>query len=460
MGVVIAVMHGRSMAVRLIEHRMGNMSARNVIRRAVVIALTFVGISSSAFAEVYVPPFYEAVAQMKPEGRLGTVIKREKISTPIAGAQAWRIAYISSDLHDRKVISTGLLVAPIGKAPKDGRPVVSWAHGTTGAAQNCGPSQVTNPAVPLNQYFLVGGNSWTDYGIPALNEFIKEGYVVVASDYQGLGGGGVHQYAIAATQGRDAINAIRAAGSLREVGASRKALIHGWSQGGGATLAAASSGDYINQKGTAFDGVEMVGFVAMAPPDVSTVVHDERVSEATAETILEGITETFSQNVFDFTHLAMNLWATQAAFSEELHLSDLFTDEGVRVVNDVISNKCMHAAADTLRYAYSDNFMSLMKKGATNAKAWTDAILAGAGTAAKPVAPVVIYWGTKDATVPPIMGKLYRERVCAQRGNVARVQLPGEQTHFSTPGVAQPLYVPWVVDRFSGKTAPDGCSEE
>jgi dienelactone hydrolase len=89
----------------------------------------------------------------------------------------------------------------------------------------------------------VGGNSWTDYGIPAVESFIKEGYVAVATDYQGLGGGGKHQYAIAATNGRDAINAIRAAGYMKEVGAGKKALIFGWSQGGGTTLAAASSGD-------------------------------------------------------------------------------------------------------------------------------------------------------------------------------------------------------------------------
>jgi hypothetical protein len=113
------------------------------------------------------PPFYADVMKMNPEGKLGQVIKQEKISTPVKGAQAWKIAYISSDVAGRATISTGLVVAPVGQAPKEGRPVLAWAHGTTGTAQNCGPSQVTNPVVPLNQYFLVGGNSWTDYGIPS-----------------------------------------------------------------------------------------------------------------------------------------------------------------------------------------------------------------------------------------------------------------------------------------------------
>lgn len=416
--------------------------------------------SATAAAEVYVPPFYAAVAKMKPEGKLGKIIKKEKISTTVPGAQAWRIAYISSDLRDHPTISTGLVVAPLGKAPKGGRPVVSWAHGTTGTAQNCGPSQVENPAVPLNQYFVVGGNSWTDYGIAALQEFIDQGFVVVASDYQGLGGGGVHQYAIAATQGRDAINAIRAAGDMREVGAGKKALVYGWSQGGGATIAAASSGEYINRKGTAFDGIEMVGFVALAAPDTSTVMPEEGVTEATAEAVLETVNKNFSHNVFDFSHLTMNLWATQAAFSDKLQMSDLFTDEGAKAINDVMSNKCMHVAADTMHYTFGDDFVTLMKPDTTNAKAWADALFVGAGTKQKPVAPVILYFGDKDVTVPPIMGKLYRQRMCKMGANVARIQLPGEQNHFSTPAVAQPLYVPWVIDRFAGKAAADGCVED
>jgi hypothetical protein len=212
----------------------------------------------ASYAEPSMQPFYEAIGKINPNGKLGQVIKQEKISTPIKGAQAWRIAYISSDIAERPTISTGLLVAPVGPAPIEGRPVLAWAHGTTGTAQNCGPSQVTNPAVPLNQYFLVGGNSWTDYGIPNLEEFIKEGYVVVATDYQGLGGGGKHQYAVAGTNGRDLINSARAAISIKDTGASKRTIFYGWSQGGGATIAAASSGDYLNKKGTVTDDLQVL----------------------------------------------------------------------------------------------------------------------------------------------------------------------------------------------------------
>ena len=166
---------------------------------------------------------------MQPNGKLGEIIKKEKIKTSAKGAQAWKIAYISSDAMERKTIATGLLIAPISKGPAEGRPILAWAHGTTGSAQNCGPSQIIDPTAPLNEYFLVDGNSWTDYGIPNVEAFIKEGYVIVATDYQGLGGGGKHQYAVAQTNGRDVINSARAASSMKEIGAGKKTVVYGWS---------------------------------------------------------------------------------------------------------------------------------------------------------------------------------------------------------------------------------------
>ena len=255
---------------------------------------------SSARAEVPVPPFYAAASALKVEGRLGQVLKKERVNTRIPGATAWRIAYVSSDVLGRKTLSTALVVAPLGKPPTGGRPVVAWAHGTTGTAQNCGPSQVTDPARPLNQYLLVGGDSWTDYGLPAVEEFVRVGYVVVGTDYQGLGAGGKHQYAIAATNGRDVIDSVRAASSMRETGAGKRAVAYGWSQGGGATIAAASLGDYIAVKGTAADGIAFVGFVAMAPDDVAVMVPPTPLDGPTAEKVVGELMASFSADVFDY----------------------------------------------------------------------------------------------------------------------------------------------------------------
>ncbi len=411
---------------------------------------------SSAFAHPPVPPFYESLQTMQPNGKLGEIIKKEKIKTSVKGAQAWKIAYISSDAMERKTIATGLLIAPISKGPAEGRPILAWAHGTTGSAQNCGPSQIIDPTAPLNEYFLVDGNSWTDYGIPNVEAFIKEGYVIVATDYQGLGGGGKHQYAVAQTNGRDVINSARAASSMKEIGAGKKTVVYGWSQGGGATIAAASLPEYQAMQGTAADNLQYLGFVALAPEDVAVMLPNVPNDEAGAAKLMNGFTQANVPNVFLFAHYVMGLWGTQAAFPS-LKLSDVLTDEGVKAVDKLSANKCIHVLADTFNYAYGDNYKSLLKPQASNSLAWVKAFIEGSVKPVKPVAPVVIYWGTKDTAVPPVMHELYQKQMCALGANVGRNQLPGDQTHFTTPGVAAPMYLEWVKDRIAGKPLANGC---
>lgn len=335
---------------------------------------------------------------------------------------------------------------------------MSWAHGTTGAAQSCGPSQVLNPVVPLNEYFLVGGNSWTDYGIPAIEEFIQEGYVVVATDYQGQGGGGKHQYALAATNARDTIDAARAASSMKETGAGKKTIIYGWSQGGGVAVAAASMPEYFSQKGTASDNLELMGSVALAPDDIAIMLPGATIDQASAQKSLSGLIQMFTGNVFDFSHMAMSMWGVQAA-NPNLKLTDLFTDNGAKVLDEVISNKCMHAVADTLNFNFGTQYKTFLKDQISNPLEWTKTMVRGSVNPVKPISPVVIYWGNKDVTNPPIMGKLYQEQMCKLGGNVNRVQLPGDQSHFTTPGASKQFYISWIKDRLAGKIASNNCDQ-
>ena len=58
---------------------------------------------------------------------LGTVVAQEKVATSIPGAEAWRIAYVSSDMQERPTVSTALVMAPRGAPPREGRPIMSWA---------------------------------------------------------------------------------------------------------------------------------------------------------------------------------------------------------------------------------------------------------------------------------------------------------------------------------------------
>ena len=422
----------------------------------VIFGITFGFQASFALADPPLPPFYEAVAKMAPHGKLGQIIKKEPIKTSVKGAQAWRIAYISSDVAERKTIATGTIISPIGAVPKEGRPIMAWAHGTTGSAQNCGPSQITDPTAPLNEYFLPDGNSWTDYGIANVEQFIKEGYVIVATDYQGLGGGGKHQYAVAATNGRDVINSARAASSMKEVGAGKKTIVYGWSQGGGATIAAASLLDYQALQGTAADNLQYLGFVGLAPDDQAAMLKNPPTDEAGATKLMNEFTQANIPNVFLFAHYVMGLWGTQAAYPS-LQLTDILTNEGAAFVDKLSRNKCVHVMADSFNYAYGDQYKTLIKPSATNSLAWVKALIDGSVKPVKPVAPVVIYWGTKDTAVPPIEHELYQKQMCAMGANVGRVQLPGEQTHFGTPGVAAPMYLQWVKDRVAAKPLANAC---
>ncbi len=407
------------------------------------------------FGPVDMGSFYTNLPALSADAKLGALIQAEPINTTLPGVQAWRIAYVSSDIQDRKTIATGIVAAPSGVATS-GRPVVAWAHGTTGTAQTCGPSQLLNPAQPLNQYFMPQGNSWTDFGLPAMVPFIKAGYVIVATDYQGLGGGGRHQYTVAATQARDVINAIRAVTLLKPVQAGSRAVVYGWSQGGGATIAAAGLSDYLHTKGTAQDNIQLLGFVALAPYDVAVTI-PPNVSDANAAQYLQDLSNTFSSNVFNFTHYAQNIWGMVAAFPE-LSLTDIFTEEGAKIVDQIFLRKCMHVATDALDYAYGKNYRTLLRSDIHQAALWVKANKASSVLPVKPMAPVIIYFGNHDTTVPPVMGKLYRDQMCQLGGNVTRIQLPGDQDHFTTPSVAEPFYVQWVADRFAGKAAPNGCA--
>lgn len=427
--------------------------------RVLVAALGLLaGASWVQAAEVALPPFYQGLPAIPADKPLGTVVAKEAVATQIPGAEAWRIAYVSSDAMERKTLSSALVIAPTGDMPAAGRPIVAWAHGTTGIAQNCGPSQVLDPAQDLNEYNLIGGTSWTDFGIPAATTFIKSGYVLVATDYQGLGAGGIHQYSNAATNARDLINAARAVGSMGLSGSNRNVVANGWSQGGGAVVAAASLKDYIAAKGTAFDDVNFVGFVALAPQEIEVLIPAAAENDAAAAgKVIDGLAETFSDNVFNFTHYAMAMWAMPAAYPE-LQLTDIFTEDGAKVLTEIFTKKCMHAGADTLNFNFGETYKSLLKPQASNAQAWVKRLREASVAKEPPVAPVVIYFGNKDVTNPPIMGKLYQEQKCAIGGNVARVQLPGDQNHFTTPGVSEQFFVPWTADRFAGKPAENGCT--
>lgn len=417
---------------------------------------------SSRFGPVNLDAFYLNLPEPDPNAAPGTLIKAERIKSSVQGVKAWRIAYISTDVRERRFVVTGVAAVPDAPAPAGGRRMLAWAHGTTGTAQSCGPSQVLDPVQPLNQYFLPTGNSWTDLGLPAMKPLLDQGYALVATDYQGLGGGGRHQYVVSATQGRDVINSLRALYQIEGANASKRAAVYGWSQGGGSTLGAASLPAYLAASNAAVKDIEIVGFVAMAPADIAAVLPPPGFTSDEAKKGVDQLITLMSNNIFNFTHLMMNLWGTQAAFDDRISLKDLLTDEGAKAVDQILSRKCVHVASDTFNYSYANNYKTLVRSQVTNADAWVNSMLAAGVQPVKPLAPVVIYWGTADTVVPPVMHLKYMESVCKLGAQVSRVQLPGKVTHFGTPAQSEAQYLQWLSDRFAAKplTPSNGCGSK
>lgn len=133
--------------------------------------------------------------------------------------RAYRVKYTSTGYDGRRVIVSGAVFVPPGRAPKGGWPVISWAHGTVGVADVCANSRA--------------GRSQRD--IDFLTTWLAAGYAIVASDYEGLGTPGEHAYLNGRSEAYGVIDIVRAARKL-DHSLGRAWLSVGQSQGGQASL--------------------------------------------------------------------------------------------------------------------------------------------------------------------------------------------------------------------------------
>jgi pimeloyl-ACP methyl ester carboxylesterase len=134
------------------------------------------------------------------------------------------LLYRSTSTNGKTTAVSGSLAVPKGKAPKHGWPIVTWAHGTTGIADSCAPSIVDTQA---------------GYDHALLQRWLKAGYAVVRTDYEGLGTPGDHPYLIGVSEGRSVLDVVRAARKF-DPSLGKEVVIAGHSQGGQAALWAAS----------------------------------------------------------------------------------------------------------------------------------------------------------------------------------------------------------------------------
>jgi acetyl esterase/lipase len=181
---------------------------------------------------------------MQPEP--GTVLDSGPLPAalwPAHAAAATRVTYqgVGYDGAGREV--TGSVYLPGGDAPPGGWPVVSFAHGTTGLADNCAPSVVGLTRLEREH----------------VARWLAAGYVVAATDYEGLSTPGPHPYFNGEAVADDVIDIVRAARGL-DGRVGRTWLVAGFSQGGHAALfVGLVASRYASE-------LDFRGTVALAPP--------------------------------------------------------------------------------------------------------------------------------------------------------------------------------------------------
>ncbi|WP_333669687.1 alpha/beta hydrolase family protein [Acinetobacter guillouiae] len=178
---------------------------------------------------------------------------------PPNAAESVVMTYKMQGIKGKETQATTLVFTPKTAPPAGGWPIVVWAHGTTGVADKCAPSNS-----PLITTSILTGEDRSTYKM--IDDFVKEGYVLVAPDYEGLGGRElkegetdkeIHPFLNLKSEAYSITDAVVATKSWLGNKASNKWVVAGSSQGGHAALGAAQYAARAN--------MDYKGAVAMAP---------------------------------------------------------------------------------------------------------------------------------------------------------------------------------------------------
>lgn len=382
------------------------------------VAIAAVAHGRKIAGEVEAPerPFYRPPAGLS-IGAPGSLIRYEALADAPPGARAWRVLYASRGLREEPIAVSALVLAPIGPVPAGGRPVVAWAHPTSGVATQCAPSLAR---VKFKQ-------------IQGLQALLAQGQVVVASDYPGLGTAGTHPYLVGISEGRAVLDAVRAARLLPGAGANADFALWGHSQGGHAALFAAQlAARYAPE-------LRLRGVAVAAPATaLDTLLRDDADSDG-------------GRNI-----TAMTLWSWHRVFG--LPLDGVFQPQAQRAM-DALAGECIESAYDLVRRKWSGRALRqhfLAVPDITVVEPWASLLRANIPGLPPKAVPVLIAQGQADTLVRPAVTAAYRDRLCMQGNAVRWLALPkvghGFVARDSADAVAQ-----WIGQRFARRPAPDDC---
>ena len=339
--------------------------------RHALIALYFLTSLAAPIAAYAEPEFYQASDQVIP-GRPGTLIRQEPVRGAPLGAQAYRALYRSTGLKSGPIAVSGVVIVPPGPAPAGGRPIIAWAHPTTGIVPHCAPSLA-----------IFGFQQ-----IQGLRDMIRRGYIVAATDYPGLGTPGPHPYLVGASEGRAVLDSLRAARELAGTLASSQVGIWGHSQGGQAALyAALLAKEYAPE-------FELAGVAVAAPAtDLGALMRDDLPTPG-------------GKNL-----LAMTLWSWSRVF--DISLENVVDPAAMPTVN-ALAHVCLESPIDLeprRRAGAALQKRFLLVNNLTGIEPWRTLLAENTIGPLPPSIPVFIAQGSADHTVDPPVTQAYMKEL-------------------------------------------------
>ena len=333
------------------------------------------------------------------------------------------VLYRTSTPDGRVVTVSGMVAVPKGTVPAGGWPVISWAHGTTGDGPLCTPS-LDGPGEPEHSYLAPID--------PVLDGFVKRGYAVVQTDYEGEGTPGVQPYLDGTSEAHDVIDMVRAARQVEPALSTRWVAV-GHSQGGQAALFAASLAPSWAPE------LQNLGAVAMAPAsDLSGLI--AYVSKQTAPTPAFALVALFvagsaeldpavrPEAIFNTRGLAMLAQLRQLCFDGGL--------DGPASFGGVAPTRVFRSDAELgplLRDAANDEPGSLVYN-----------------------APLLLLQGTADATVAPSLTDALFTQLC-NGGATVRYEKYAGRSHDALIAASARDAQSWIAARFAAAAAPTTC---
>ena len=328
-----------------------------------------------------------------------------------AGVTAVRIVYHSQDAERRDVATSAVILTPPGSPPRDGWPVIAWAHGTSGVAQQCAPSLMKD----------------LYYGDEGLFAIVAAGFAVVATDYHGLGTPGPHQYVDKVAQARDIIFSVPAArAAVPTLG--RKWVVDGHSQGG---LAAWGTAELEAEQGDP----DYLGAVSVSG---ALRLHD----------LFVHLSETPGVGFY----LAFMSYGIHARFPE-FQPTQMLTPQAMRSYPAVTTQGCWYNGYAAYLKTPS---ASLLSPG-WDSNPWVQKYFRENSLGEKPIGgPLFVIAGEADATVPIAGVRSLVGAVCKTSTAVTFRSYPGLD-HDPTMEKSVPDQLAWIKDRFAGKPPGRTC---